>query len=120
MEETMHEFQYMQFNKMVKWKNGQLCKQWRRMLSKTRITYNSDSLFLFYPQFIKTCCVCTAVDINTVYYMRMHHGKVQHFSRFLVYKIFYTIDAEQGLGDFRTQMQDMIIKGQIFVKKNSK
>jgi hypothetical protein len=61
MEETMHEFQYMQFNKMVKGKNGQLCKQWRRMFSKIRITDNSDSLFLFYPQFIKTCSVCTAV-----------------------------------------------------------
>ena len=120
MEETMHEFQYMQFNKMVKGKNRQLCKQWRRMLSKARITYDSNSLFLFYPQLIKTSSVCTAVDIDTVYYMRMHHSKVQHFSRFLVYKIFYAIDAEKGLGDFGTQMQDMIVKSQIFVKKNSK
>ncbi len=41
----MHELQYMQFNKLVKGKNGQLCKQWRRMLSETRITDNSNCLF---------------------------------------------------------------------------
>jgi hypothetical protein len=80
----MHEFQYMQFNKMVKGKNGQLCKQWRRMFSKTRITDNSDSLFLFYPQFIKTCSVCTAVDISTVY-STMCECTMAKYSIFLVF-----------------------------------
>jgi hypothetical protein len=48
----MHELQYMQINKLVKRKNGQLCKQWRCVISETRITDNSNCLLLLYTQFI--------------------------------------------------------------------
>jgi hypothetical protein len=36
--------------------------------------------------------------------MGMYHGKIEHFSCFLIYEIFDSINAEQGLGDFGAQM----------------
>jgi len=76
MRETVHELKYIIFNELVKGQDFKLCKQGCRMISITRIRYNPDGFFLLNTEFVKTGTVCTAIDIYTVYKVRMNHGTI--------------------------------------------
>jgi hypothetical protein len=64
------------------------------MIFKTCIRDYLDCFFLFNFKFFKTRTVCTAVDINKVNKVTVHHCTVQCFAGVLVDEFFNSVDTK--------------------------
>jgi hypothetical protein len=61
------------------------------MVSITCIRYYSNCFFLLQFKFVQTSTVCTAVDINTINKVGMHHCTVWCSTGILVDEVFDSI-----------------------------